>query len=425
VVTRVLVAAVLLAGHAAAAAAGTLTRVSVAPGGGEANGPSTVAAISADGRIAGFTSEASNLVADDRNAVSDVFVHELSMGTTERISVGAGGAEANGPSAGIALSADGALAVFASVASNLVPGDTNGVADVFVRDRARGTTERVSLAAGGAQADGSSFGALAISADGDVVAFRSFATNLAEGDTNGVTDVFVRDRGRGVTERVSVGAKGQGDGLSFWPALSADGRVVAFASAAENLIALDANRVIDVFVRDRTAGTTERASVGAGGVQGTAPSIGFPALSADGRLVVFGSNARELMPGDADTNGTSDIIVRDRTADTTERASLGPGGAEANGGSLEGAISADGRFVVFYSAAATLAEGDANGDGFDVFLRDRTSASTARLTAGSAPSFVTGAAISADGGAVALFGAAPDLVTGDANGVSDVFVWRR
>jgi len=423
VVAGVLVAACLLLAGAAPAPAGTLARVSVAADGGDPDGASHAAAIAADGRVVGFTSAASNLVAGDGNGASDVFVRDLERGATERVSVAAAGGDADGASAGVALSADGRLVAFASAATDLVPDDTNGVADVFVRDRAAGTTERVSLAADGRQGDGASFGAVAISADGRFVAFRSFATNLVPDDTNGVTDVFVRDRTAGTTERVSVGAAGEGDGMSFWPALSADGAVVAFVSAADNLVAGDGNREIDVFVRDRGAGTTERVSLGPGGAQTTTASLGFPDLSADGRLVVFASGTRELVAADGDTNGQSDIFVRDRAAATIERVSLGPDGVEGDGGSIEAAISGDGRRVVFYSAATTLAPGDANRT-FDVFLHDRSSDTLTRLTAGDGPSYVTGKAISADGGAVALTSAASDLVPGDRNGVADVFLWR-
>src|SRR5436309_13324280 len=194
--------------------------------------------------------------------------------TTERVSVASGGTEGNGASLSSALSADGRFVAFVSAATDLVAADTNGVSAVFVHDRPPGATERVSVASGGAQGNGSS-GLIgfafppALSADGRFIAFVSLATSLVAGDTNGATDVFVHDRQTGTTERVSVASGGtEGNDASLGFALSADGRFVAFQSAATNLVAGDANRASDVFVHDRPAGTTERVSgacVGSGG----------------------------------------------------------------------------------------------------------------------------------------------------------------
>src|SRR5437870_3874045 len=187
--------------------------------------------------------------------------------TTVRVSVASGGTEGDDASLGSALSADGRFVAFDSAATDLVAGDTNGVSDVFVHDRQTGTTERVSVASGGAQGNGSS-GLIgfafppALSADGRFVAFLSVATNLVAGDTNGATDVFVHDRQTGATERVSVASGGgtQGNrnsgGFFAFPALSADGRLVAFHSAATNLVAGDTNGAYDVFVHELTVSTT-------------------------------------------------------------------------------------------------------------------------------------------------------------------------
>src|SRR5207245_298074 len=221
----------------------------------EGNGASTGVALSADGRFVAFTSVATNLVAGDANGVSDVFVHDRQAGTTERVSVDSAGSEGNGASTGVALSADGRFVAFTSVATNLVAGDTNGAADVFVHDRQTGTTERGSVDSAGSEGNGASTG-VALSADGRFVAFTSAATNLVAGDTNGVTDVFVHDRQTGTTERVSVDSAGiEGNGASAGVALSADGRFVAFTSVATNLVAGDTNGAADVFVHDR--GTTD------------------------------------------------------------------------------------------------------------------------------------------------------------------------
>jgi Tol biopolymer transport system component len=245
------------------------------------------------------------------------------QGTAERIGVEAGGDQGNGESDGPVLSAAGRFVAFTSRAGNLVPGDTNGRQDVFVRDRQKGTTARVSVGTGDGQGNRESWEG-ELSADGRFVAFTSFARNLVPGDTNGFTDVFVRDRQTGTTERVSVGAGGQGDHESSHPALSADGRFVAFGSFASNLVPGDTNDSWDVFVRDRRTGRTERVSVSTGSGQGRGGSSS-PTLSADGRFVAFHSHASNLVPGD--TNGRSDVFVHDRQTGRTERTSVRPGGA--------------------------------------------------------------------------------------------------
>src|SRR5438552_4844963 len=244
------------------AGARTTERVSGASGGTEANGASLRSAISAAGRFVAFDSAATDLVAADTNGVSDVFVHDRQTGATERVSVACGGAQGDGSSGLIgfafppALSADGRFIAFISSATSLVAGDTNGATDVFVHDRQTGTTERVSVASGGTQSNGASLGS-ALSADGRLVAFQSDATNLVVGDTNGTTDVFVRGRQTGTTARVSVASDGtQANDVSGYPALSADGRFVAFHSKATNLVAGDANGANDVFVHDLPASTT-------------------------------------------------------------------------------------------------------------------------------------------------------------------------
>ncbi len=421
---RLVAAGVLLVLWVGPVCGETIECISRAPDGSTANGASFVSAVSADGSVVAYASDATNLVADDQNGMTDVFVYARRTGTTERVSVGGDGRGGDGLSAGVALSGDGRFVAFASVASNLVPGDSNGVADVFVRDRELGTTERVSVGAAGAQADGTSFGHVSISADGRFVAFRSFAANLVADDTNGATDVFVRDRQADTTERVSVGVHGQGAGMSFWPSLSADGDSVAFASAADNLVPNDQNRAIDVFVRHRSGGTTERMSIADPDREPTSASIGFPMLSGDGAVVAFSSSARELLPDGEDTKGKVDLFVRMRAEAEPTRVSIAADGAEADGASVEGALSRDGRMVVFYSAATNLVDGDTNAV-TDVFARDRESGRLSRLVAGDAATYLSGAAVSATGDVVTVYGEAANLVDGDTNGVSDVFVWQR
>ncbi len=243
---------------------------------------------------------------------------------------------------GVSLSADGRYVAFASDASDLIPGDSNADYDAFVYDRQSGTLEMVSVASDGTQAD-SGVSAPVLSADGRYVAFASWATNLVAGDTNGWMDVFVHDRQTGETERVSVADNGsEADFLSLDFSLSADGRYVAFASGATNLVVGDVNDHWDVFVRDRLAGTTEIVSLAADGSQGNDGSFSGCSLSADGRYVAFLSAADNLVPGD--TASTWDVFVRDRQSATTQRVSLLPAGDEVDPGCE---ISADGRYVAY------------------------------------------------------------------------------
>jgi Tol biopolymer transport system component len=282
-------------------------RVSVSSAGAEGNNWSYYPSISADGRFVAFSSDASNLVAGDGNGTSDVFVRDRATGKTRRVSVSSAGAEGNNASYDPSISADGRFVAFHSDASNLVAGDGNGTSDVFVRDRATGKTRRVSVSSAGAEGNGDSY-ASSISADGRFVAFHSNASNLVAGDGNGTSDIFVHDRATGKTRRVSVSSAGaQGNGASYNPSISADGRFVAFHSNASNLVAGDGNGTTDVFVHDRATGKTRRVSVSSAGAEGNGASYN-PSISADGRFVAFESSASNLVAGDG--NGTSDIFVR-------------------------------------------------------------------------------------------------------------------
>jgi Tol biopolymer transport system component len=288
---------------------GAVRPVAVALRGQQPDGYSTAAALSAYGRYALFNSTATNLVRGDTNGQTDVFVRDMQLGRTSRVSVGRNGAQASGGSSGVAVTPDGRFATFLSDATDLVPGDTNGKTDVFLRDRRSGTTERVSVGAGGAQADGDSGGGF-LSDDGRIVAFDSAAGNLVPGDRNGKRDVFVRDRRAGTTERVSLGRNGkEANGDSHVTSLSPDGRLVVFGSDATNLVPADGNRVPDVFVYDRLTRTTERVSVSSRGVGGDGFSDGG-VISADGRAVAFISDADNLIPHDSDAK--ADVFVRIR-----------------------------------------------------------------------------------------------------------------
>jgi Tol biopolymer transport system component len=422
-----LLAAVALAalGGTSAAMAGTTERVSVDSAGAQGDSYSYDPSISADGRYVAFNSSASSLVAGDTNGTFDIFVRDRLTGQTERVSVDSVGAQGYSPSFEPSISADGRYVAFNSLASNLVAGDTNGTFDIFVRDRLTGQTERVSVDSVGAQGDSDSF-APSISADGRYVAFNSSASNLVAGDSNGTHDIFVRDRLTGQTERVSLDSAGaQGDSLSFEPSISADGRYVAFYSSASNLVAGDSNGTYDVFVRDRVTGQTERVSLDSAGAQGNSDSYA-PSISADGRHVAFSSLASNLVAGD--TNGALDIFVRDRVTGQTERVSMDSAGVQGNSHSAVPSISADGRYVAFRSYASNLVAGDTNG-ALDIFVRDRVTGQTERVSVDQAGvqgnSQSLDASISADGRYVAFRSLASNLVAGDTNDAWDIFVRDR
>ena len=348
VVTAVVVSGVL----PAAAAVSTTSVVSAAPDGANADNDSDTASVSSDGRYVAFASSATNLVAGDTNGQRDVFVRDMSTGTVVRVSVSSDEVEGDSSSGDPWISSDGRYVAFESSATSLVAGDTNSTTDIFVRDLTAGTTVRVSLDSDEVEGDSGSYDA-SISADGRYVAFESSASSLVAGDTNAIYDIFVRDLTAGTTVRVSVDSdEVEANADSYDASISSDGRFVAFESDATNLVAGDTNSTMDVFVRDLTGTTTVRVSVDSDEVvEGNNSSVD-PSISADGRFVAFESYATNLVAGD--TNGTYDVFTRDLTATTTVRVSVNSLGVQGNFGSFDPSISADGRYVGFESAATNL-----------------------------------------------------------------------
>lgn len=368
--------------------------VSRAADGAPADGPSGEPSIAADGDRVAFTSSAPGLAGPDGPA-ADVFVRDLAAGTTLLVSrAGAAGPGGDGASGAPAISADGRHVAFESRADNLSDADVPGVSDVFVADLATGAVTLVSRAGGpaGAGGDAGSF-APAISADGRHVAFHSLAGNLSADDGHQF-DVFVRDTLTGTTTLVSRadGVAGPGgNGASTAAAISADGRRVAFASDAADLAPGDHDGT-DVFVRDAAAGTTTLVSRadGPAGAPGERSSRA-PAISADGTRVAFESAADDLSPDDGDG---ADVFVRDLAAATTSLVSRASGaaGAPGDGPSSAPSISADGRHVAFASLATVLSAAD-DSTHQDVFLRDTLTAATILVSRGPGP-----AGAAADGG---------------------------
>ncbi|MEW6747731.1 MAG: hypothetical protein AB1486_33800 [Planctomycetota bacterium] len=287
----------------------------------------------------------------------------------------------------------------------------------------RDTTTRVSVNRDGVEGNGKSRHAT-LSVNGRFIAFASDATNLVFDDTNGVVDIFTYDRRTGLTERVSVATGGtEGDDVSYRiPAITPDGRFVAFYSLATNLVTDDGNGFADVFVRDRQTGTTSRASISSLRDEGNGNSYDA-ALSADGRFVAFWSRASNLVAGD--TNGFDDVFVHDRQTGVTSRVSVSSSGGEGTGKSRMPSISGNGQFVAFWSDASNLVAHDTNGYA-DVFVHDMVSGSTVLVSVsvsgeqGNGDSLLP--VLSADGNRVAFASAASNLVSSDTNGVLDVFV---
>ena len=359
----------------------TNTRVLVDSAGNRANGGFLFSrpSISGDGRFVAFESDASNLVPGDTNNKPDIFVRDLSTNTTTRVSVDSAGNQANDYSYSPSISGDGRFVAFQSEATNLVPGDTNNTSDIFVRDLSTNTTTLVSVSFSGDRAIGGSISP-SISADGRFVAFASVASNLVPGDTNNQGDIFVRDLSTNTTTLVSVSSSGdRGNDLSVYNSISGDGRFVAFQSNASNLVPGDTNNSTDIFVRDLSTNTTTRVSVDSAGNQANTYSV-LPSISGDGRFVAFQSEASNLAPGD--TKNQTQIFVRDRLTNTTTLLSVDSAGNPGNtpvdpagnpgGNTRYPSISADGRFVVFDSEATNLVPGDTN-NSRDIFLADLAS----------------------------------------------------
>jgi Tol biopolymer transport system component len=360
---------------------GSTRRVSVSSSGSQGNDSSEYPSISPDGRYVAFASSASNLTQGDSNGVIDVFVRDLKTGVTQRASLDSAEQEGNNASWGTSISANGRFVAFTSEATNLVANDTNGIPDIFVRDLKTGVTQRASVDSSGTEGDDWSQEAV-ISGNGRYVAFQSFANNLIPDDnTSFASDVYVHDLKTGETRLVSAvdpeiephdcGGFYTGTVISAGASISADGRYVAFQSFDCDLVPNDNNAAQDIFVRDLKTGTTRRASVNSDEVEGNGDiftaSYGA-AISGNGRFVAFTSSSNNLVTGD--NNSKDDIFLRDLKLGTTQRISVSSFGTESNGDSGSPSVSTNGGRVAFNSGATNLVPGDNNGVK-DVFVRRR------------------------------------------------------
>jgi hypothetical protein len=396
----------------------------------------------------------------------DWFLHDIQSSETRRVSISTTGAQANHDIRSGGISANGEWIVFSTRASTLVEEDTNNQGDLFRHEVATGITERVSLRYDGSQGNstsGNPYGAESVADNGDIIPFASYATNLVIGDGNDTADIFIRERSAspttptpnatftatptptptvtpvypGATELISENLVGNtANYFSWYPSVSANGELVAFYSAASDLVPNDTNTFCewkgqflncpDVFVRNRNTGETRLVSVASDGTQGNNQAW-YPTISANGRYVVFGSMATNMVSND--TNNAYDIFVHDMQTGTTTRVSTATDGTQGNGNAWGGSISGDGRYVVFQSAASNLVPNDKNFKD-DIFLHDRTTGETRRISVNpisgeEGNAHAREVVISADGRWIAFHSAASNLAASGSDGYGQIYLYDR
>jgi len=332
-------------------------------GSGPGNNSSASPEITPDGRFIVFETIATNLVANDLNgAIQDVVLRDMASNVVELISINVGGTgTANNFSQDPVISDDARFVAFQSLAGDLAPGDGNGLYDIYVRDRQTGTNLLCSRNLTGTDGGNQSSSTAVISGNGLIVLFSSAATNLVAGDTNGTTDIFAFNTTTRTLQLVSGAPGGSAaNGSAFNYSISADGRYVAFQSSATNLVSNDSNGATDIFLRDLVSGTTTLISRNCtSGASGSGSSTS-PTISADGRYITFESTARNLVGGDI-TMGDSNIYRYDRLTGLmvliSQNRFITGGG---NDTSYQAVISANGGAIAFGSYADNLVVNDAN-----------------------------------------------------------------
>lgn len=411
-------------GHVTTADARTLL-VSVGMNGEPADGPSERASVSGDGRLVVFASHATNLVPHDTNGCSDVFLRDIPRARTVRVNVGMDGQESNGcTSIDPIISRDGRYVVYAADSTNLVAGADNGLSQIFRTDLRTGETVLVSADAGGEAGDNDSLRPT-VSADGRYVAFTTAARNLLGEGVDGWQTV-VRDMEGDtltVTSRSSDGTPGNraSDGTQ----ISADGRYVTLFSNATNLVSDDTNATVDEFLHDTRTGRTTRLSVNASGTESDKITIGGT-ISDDNRYVVLNSHATNLTPQSPDT-GQDHAYLLDLTTGELRLLDKGPDGVPAPGGTFWASISGDSRHVPMSSSGPQLVAGDTN-KVRDIFVADLPGGDIRRVSVGSAGEQADAASyfpdVDHDASTVVFTSYATNLVPGDTNGQPDIFVRR-
>ena len=344
---------------------GQTTRVSVASNGAQADKLSTAPSISADGRFVAFMSNATNF-AFGTSGLGDIFVHDRLLGVTELVSIGADVLLNNKGSADPSISGDGRYVTFNAYVTEEspgVPGTYTWISAIIVRDRLTMQTSRITPIYEWKINEPyweNSF-TPKISANGRYVTFTSALHRVVPNDTNEAEDIFVYDMQTELTTRVSVASGGaQANSDSASPAISSDGQLIAFMSAASNLVTGDTNGIPDIFVHDRGTGETRRVSVAADGTQtsGQAADSRLPSISADGRYVAFQTNAGNLVP--VDTNNALDVFLTDLQSGDIRIVSNAFDGTQGDNQSMAASVSADGSLVAFGSSAHNLVADDTN-----------------------------------------------------------------
>ena len=381
--------------------------------------------ISQDGRYVAFSTRINSIVPGDTNGKIDVFVRDRKLGTTVRATLSNAGGQLLQDSIGFSLSENGRYLAFSTIDSTVVSGDTNNNIDSFVRDLQNNTTEIVSVSSAGVQGNNtSSIGD--ITADGRYVVFSSSASNLVSGDTNAKRDIFVRDRKLNTTSLLSKNSAGNsGNNESSTPSISCDGTYVSFYSAASDLVVGDTNGYYDLFLVDRI-NSNSITNITAGANDHTTSAENQ--ISCNGSTVIFMSTASNLVPND--TNGRYDIFAYDIWTGVKQRVNVDSSENQSAdsvspSNTYSGGVDFSGRYVVFEGAWNDLVTGDTNGT-FDIFMRDLQEGTTQIVSKRNSTTQSTLASsfpsITLDGREVIFLSTDTGLVAGDTNGLRDIFV---
>lgn len=401
--------------------------VSLSSDGVVANGNSYGSSVSSNGRFIAFTSDADNLVDNDTNGCGDVFVRDTVLNITHMVSISSMGTNANDYSNNPSISGDGRYVTFTSYATNLVANDNNCVSDIFIHDLFLRTTTRVSVSIEGEEANSDSYSSV-INKNGSFIAFSSSASNLVENDTNGYYDIFLYDKIKNTIKRISISNNGiEVNGDSLEPTISDDGRYIAFSSFANNLVDGDNNGYCDVFIYDQICMITKRVSLSSYGDEANSDS-GEPSISDDGRYIAFSSYADNLVSND---KYHQDIFVFDQVLNIIKKVSITSTGEELPNDCYEPSISGDGRYIVFTlgEIRPCIIFSD-NFDSYDytyypmIFIRDMVLGTTEILSvsnSGEIAGSSTEPTINNDGRVVAFSSSSPSL-SGNEDYLNEVYV---